>query len=432
MIATSPDGQWAAVKRGREVMLLAGGAGPAAAGPATADRTTVRIDLPTDDADLVMVGSPSVLAVVTRGPAAGGEPCHRIALYQPPHPDAVAGHDLDGAMRIAGLTGSRLVLVSRDGKAVTIVRIAGRALATQAIDPGSPVEFAVGLERNQVLFSLLRKLETWDAVSGRPLLRMQLPLPPPPRTVGPAHGFLWLTRPGGDDILVYRMSDGRPFRHVLGVPIDDVIYHPASPLLILVTARGLVRLHCYAHSLTRIDAPWQPGMELGQLVAGEDISLLGMAEHDAEPWRVPIGGTGAPAITIDAPEAAGEPVITAADKLRAMRERSLQETLDRADRADSPAPPERAERPERPRLQRAGGLRISLADRTDPVSYLDRPNRSDLFHPLSRDDRPDRSDLSSRDDRPERNERAERGDGIDPPDRGDRAAAVRSLALSAT
>ena len=265
MIATSPDGQWAAVKRGREVMLLAGGAGPAA-----------RIELPTDDADLAMVGPPSVLAVVTRPPA-GGEPGPHIALYQPPSPDAVARHELDAAMRIAALTGSRLVLVSLDGKAVTIVRIAGRALATLALDPGSPVEFAVGLERNQVLFSLLRKLETWDAVSGRPLLRMQLPLPPPPRTVGPAHGFLWVTRPGGDEILVCRLSDGRPFRHALGVPIDDVIYHPASPLLILVTARGLVRLHCYAHSLTRIEAPWQPGMALGQLVVGEDISLLGIA-----------------------------------------------------------------------------------------------------------------------------------------------------------
>src|SRR5207302_5985118 len=69
MIATSPDGQWAAVKRGREVMLLAGGAGPAAAGPAAAGPAVAgpaaagpimaRIDLPTDDADLVLVGSPS-------------------------------------------------------------------------------------------------------------------------------------------------------------------------------------------------------------------------------------------------------------------------------------------------------------------------------------------------------------------------------------
>ncbi|HEX3477550.1 MAG TPA: hypothetical protein VHT91_21155 [Kofleriaceae bacterium] len=437
MIATSPDGQWAAVKRGREVMLFAGGAGPAAAGP-----TTVRIDLPTDDADLVMVGSPSVLAVVTRAPAIGGEPGHHVALYQPPSADVAVRHELDAAMRIAGLTGSRLVLVSLDRKAVTIVRIAGRALATQALDPGSPVEFAVGLERNQVLFSLLRKLETWDAVSCRPLLRKQLPLPPPPRTVGPAHGFLWATRPGGDEILVVRMSDGRPFRHALGVPIDDVIYHPASPLLILVTARGLVRLHCYAHSMTLIEAPWRPGMMLGQLVVGEDISLLGIAGDDDEPWRVPIGGSGAPVIALDAPEAAGEPVVTAADKLRAMRERSVQEALGRGDPAERPERPEPVDRPDsadRPergaRLERPRGLRLSLADRTDPVIRPDRADPAALFgrrdradpsdlvghrdrpdpgDPLGRPDRPDRSDPLSSGDRPDRS------DPLGRPDRPDR------------
>lgn len=353
MIATSPDGQWAAIKRGREVVLLAGGAGPA----------TSRIGLPTDDADLVIVGPPSVLAVVTRGVDDGGEPCNRVVLYQPPYLDAVARHDLDAAMRIAGITGPRLVLVSLDGKAVAIVRVAGRALAAQAIDPGSPVEFAIGLERNQVLFGLLRKLEAWDAVSGRPLLRMQLPLPPPPRTVGPAHGFLWVTRPGGSDILVCRLSDGRPFLHQIGVPIDQVIYHPASPLLILVTARGLVRLHCFAHSLTVIDAPWQPGTELAQLVVGEDISLLGMAEHDDEPWRVPIGGAGAPAITLEAAEPPGEPVVSAADKLRAMRERTGHEPADRGERG-------------------APGLRADRADRAEPGDRdRDRPERGERGDP---------------------------------------------------
>ncbi|HMG19960.1 MAG TPA: hypothetical protein VK607_01540, partial [Kofleriaceae bacterium] len=199
MITTSPDGQWAAVKRGREVVLLAGGAGPA----------TSRVELPTEEADLVLVGPPSVLAVVTRGAAVDGTPCNRVVLYQPPYLDAVAGHELDAPMRIAGLTGSRIVLVSLDAKSVIIVRVAGRALAIQSVDPGSPVEFAVGIERNQVLFGLLRKLESWDAVSGRPLLRMQLPLLPPPRVVGPAYGFLWVTRPGTDDIVVCRLSDGR-------------------------------------------------------------------------------------------------------------------------------------------------------------------------------------------------------------------------------
>ena len=316
MIVTSPDGQWAAVRRGREVSLLASGAGPA----------TARIELPTEDVDLVIVGPPSILAIVMRGGADGGG--HRMVLYQPPYGDPVAQLELEAPMRIAAVTGPRIVLVSRDAKAVTIVRIAGRALSSQALDPGSPVEFAVGLERNQVLFGLLRKLEAWDAVSGRPLLRRQLQLPPPPRTIGPAHGHLWATRPGSDDILVCRMSDGRPFRHHIGAPIDDVICHPASPLVIVVTARGLVRLHCFAHSLTVIDAPWQPGVPLAQLVVGEDISLLGMAEHDDEPWRVPIGGAGAPAITLDRSDAPNEPLSTAADKLRAMRERTGPEAID--------------------------------------------------------------------------------------------------------
>jgi hypothetical protein len=60
MTATSPDGQWAAVKRGR-VMLLAGGAG----------EPTAWIELPADDAGRLMVGPPSVLVVVTRGAARG-------------------------------------------------------------------------------------------------------------------------------------------------------------------------------------------------------------------------------------------------------------------------------------------------------------------------------------------------------------------------
>lgn len=317
MITTSPDGQWAAIRRGREVSLLANGAGPA----------TARIELDTEDADLIIVGPPSVLVIVTRA-AADGAGTNRLVLYQPPYLDAVAQLDLEVAMRISAVTGPRIALVSLDGKAVTIVRVAGRALSAQALDTGSPVEFAVGLERNQVLFGLLRKLEAWDAVSGRPLLRMQLQLPPPPRTVGPAHGHVWAMRPGSEDIMVCRMSDGRPFRHHIGAPIDEVVCHPASPLLIVVTERGLVRLHCFAHSLTVIDAPWQPGVPLAQLVIGEDISLLGAPDGADEPWRVPIGGAGAPAITLESADAPSEPPLTAAGKLRAMRERALPDLID--------------------------------------------------------------------------------------------------------
>lgn len=274
MLATSLDGQWAIVRRGRDVTLLAKAAAPALG----------RITLEEDDVDLAFVGPPSVLVAVSRG-ASGS----KIVLYQPPHLEAVARLDLDQPMKLASTSGPRVVLVSPDGKTVKLVRVAARALAWTTIDPGGTVEFSVGLERNQILFGLPKKLEVWDAVAARPLLRLQLQLPPPPRTVGTAQGHLWVTRPGSDEVFVYRLSDGRPFQHYAGSPIEHVVSHPTSPLIVLITARGLVRLHCFAHSLTSVDSPWTPGMPLAQLAAGDDVSLIGLGDADVEPWRVPIG-----------------------------------------------------------------------------------------------------------------------------------------------
>lgn len=305
-IATSLDGQWATIRRERQLVVLANGTAPIVG----------QLELESDDTDVAMVGPPTAVAVISRA-----EP--KVTLYQPPYLDAVARHDLEEPMRLAAVTGQRLALLSDDKKRVMIVRGAGRALSAAPIDPGGAVEFAVGLERNQLLLGLARKLEVWDAVSCRPLLRLQLQLPPPPRTVGAAHGHLWVTRPGSDEVFVYRLSDGRPFRHYVGSPVEDVICHPASPLVVLVTPRGLVRLHCFAHSLTVVDSPFTPDMPLAQLVVGEDISLLGLAEGSDEPWRVPIAGTGAPVPSGEATESLEAPALTtAADKLRAMRERA--------------------------------------------------------------------------------------------------------------
>lgn len=319
MIATSADGQWAAIRRGREVSVLASGAG-APVGV---------LELDGDDADLALVGPPDVLVVVARD---GGP---RATLHQPPYLDAVARLDLDEPMRLAATTGPRFALVSAGGKQVTFVRVAGRALSSQVIDAGSPAEFVVGLERNQFLLGLLRKLEVWDAVSGRPLLRLQLQLPPLPRTVGAAQGHLWATRPGTDEVYVYRLSDGRPFQHHAGSPVEAVICHPASPLLVLVTKAGLVRLHCFAHSLAPLDAPWAPGTELAQLVTGDDIALLGLPAEAAEPWRAPIAGAGAPAFGADASDAAGAAALPAASTPPPASEASpsVQPSVSRGDRS---------------------------------------------------------------------------------------------------
>jgi hypothetical protein len=302
-LVTSPDGQWAAARRGRTVTLLAAGAAPPVG----------QFELDGDDVELAFVGPPNVLIAVTRDTGT------KVVLHQPPYLEAVARHDVDGPARIAAITGPRIALVSNDGKQVTILRAAARALATHTLDVGSPVEFAVGIDKNQIVFGLMRKLEVWDAVSGRPMLRLQLQLPPPPRIVGAATGHIWATRPNSDELYVYRLSDGRPFRHYAGAPIEDVICHPASPLLVLVTPRGLVRMHCFAQSLSYIeDAPWAPGdpVALAQLVVGDDISLLGLGDA-AEPWRVAISGAGAPALP-SPPEPATETVGTAADRRHTM------------------------------------------------------------------------------------------------------------------
>jgi hypothetical protein len=110
---------------------------------------------------------------------------------------------------------------------------------------------------------------------------------------------MWAMRQGGDEIFVYRLSDGRPFRHYAGSPIRDVISNPGSPVLVLVTERGLVRLHCFAHSLLLIDnAPEERGA-LAQLAIGEDITLLGYVGGGTPPWQLPLT-SGAPAqVTMD-------------------------------------------------------------------------------------------------------------------------------------
>ncbi|MGN6109445.1 MAG: hypothetical protein ACTHU0_30335 [Kofleriaceae bacterium] len=275
MIVTSADGQWVAIRRGREIALLARGEGAPVA----------RIQLESDDADLTFAGPPHALAVVARDRAT------RVVLYPPPTFEAAAGIELDARLHLATTTGPRLALLSRDGKLLRVIRTAGRALGVQPIEVDSAVELAVGLGRNQLLLGLYKRLEMWDAVSGRSLQRSSLPLPPPPRTVGFAKGHLWATRSGTDEVLVYRLSDGRPFVHQAGSPVERVISHPASPSIVLVTRTGLVRLNCFAHGLSPIATAglaWTLATPLALLPAGDEIYLIGIGFGAETPWRVSI------------------------------------------------------------------------------------------------------------------------------------------------
>jgi hypothetical protein len=278
------DGQWAIRRKGREVSLYA--LGGALAAPKK------KLTLPDENDALVWVGPPHVLARVSNAHAPVPT---RVELIGPDlTPNAKL--DLDSKFSLAGVSGARLALVGPDPQdaltKVVIVRTAGTGLAAQPLDVnGVPVEHVVGVP-DHFLF-VLRKdaIHLYDAVSSRSVARPQLPLPPAPRTIGSAHGHVWCTHASTSDIYVYRLSDGRPFRHLVGAAIEQVISHPSSPVIVIITPRGPVRLHCQAHSLTLIDCPWAPGTDYA-LVPGatpDDASLVGLAPDNDVPWRVSVG-----------------------------------------------------------------------------------------------------------------------------------------------
>jgi len=292
-IATSPDGQWVVVRQGAVVRLftLAG----EAAGVAT---------LASSDADLAIVGPPTTVVVIERtgtGEGGLGGETAAIALAVPGLGET-ARIVVDGAHDLAATTGPRLALIARGTRALGVLRAVGRAFMSQLLDAGGPVELAAGLDRNQLLLVLAKRLEVWDAVSGRPLLRPTFTLPPAPRRIGAAVGHAWCFQPGGTELVLYRLSDGRPFAHRLGSPIVSVASHPASPYLVAETAGGLFRVQAFAHSTDRITAP--PGEAFG--IAGAstavtavaptgasaaDLKLVGAAAT-GDPWWQPVVSDG--------------------------------------------------------------------------------------------------------------------------------------------
>jgi hypothetical protein len=302
-LATSHDGQWAVARQDRALALLPGAGGAPVA----------RVELGSADADIAFVGPPTALIVVSRDPNARG-----ITLYTAPQLEAAARLDLDTDAKLLAVSAARVAVGTTDGKHVAIVRSAGRALATHKVEIAGPLEFVVGLERNQMLFGLAKKLEVWDATAGRPLLRAQFQLPPAPRVLGAAAGHLWAMSTGSDEILLYRLSDGRPFRHDAGAAITCVVCHPASPIVVLVTPKGLLRLHAYAHSLTPIEGVPKLPAAFALHAVGDDISLVGFTGFDRDPWRIPINGAGAAQITSAAVAGASAPV-PAADSAGAPR-----------------------------------------------------------------------------------------------------------------
>lgn len=198
------------------------------------------------------------------------------------------------------VTGQRMALLAESGLKIAIVRVATRALAVIEFEVGAPAEFVVALDKQQILVGSGKKLEAIDALTGRPMMRVNVTLPPAPRQVGSAQGHLWIARPGSDSLLVVRLSDGRVFPHVIGAEPQHVYADLHSPYVVIATERGLVRLQCFSHTLTALGTP--PADVWALQPNGNDTVLLGMSTVDTTPWRAGLGSN--QAVVVAAPTSA--------------------------------------------------------------------------------------------------------------------------------
>ena len=267
-LAASPDGAWIARKAGARLSLH-----PAAR---LADAATVELD--TDDFDLTFAGPPDQLVAVVRGPIAT-----QVLLYNPPDLEIAARGELDGRAELQGVSGPRLALIAGEHRKLALVRCAPRALVVQPTDSEPMIENVVGLEDNKLLVCWAKKLEQWDAVLRRAMLRLNLPLPPAPRLLGAAKGAFWSAHVGGDSVYAYRASDGRAFEHRIGGAVVSVASHLHSPTLVVATAHDLVRIHIFAHTTVSMGNRGAAALAQAVTPAGE-ATIYGCDDGDAL-WR---------------------------------------------------------------------------------------------------------------------------------------------------
>lgn len=298
-IATSPDGQWIGVRQGAELRLYT--ATGAESGAAT---------LSTADADIAIVGPPVTMIVVERPE---GETA--LAALAVPGLGETARVTVDGAQQLVATTGPRLALLTRGSHRLAVLRTSGRAFMSQACDPGGPVELIAGLDRNQLLLVLHKRLEILDAVSCRPVLRPAFALPPAPRAIGACAGHVWCHQIGGRELVLFRLSDGRPFAHRLGSPIIAVAAHPATAYVVAITESGPMRIQAFAHTIDRFTVPPAEAYALaGGMTSstgpsgapGSELRLVGAAA-EGPPWIVPLLDPGATETAAGADEPAAAP-----------------------------------------------------------------------------------------------------------------------------
>ncbi|MCE9575168.1 MAG: hypothetical protein K8W52_18595, partial [Deltaproteobacteria bacterium] len=277
-IAASPAADYLAVRRGDLLTLVA----------AETLEVVAETRLGGDDADLAFAGAPAQLLVLLR--PAGRTP--ELRLYNPPSLEAVAGVEIPAPARMVAITGPRAGIISGAPANLVVARCAPRAVTAQPADVGGQLDLVIGLDRNQLLLATPRRLEIWDAMSRRAMLRLNLTLPPAPRIGGAAEGHVWVAQPGGKSVIIYRLSDGRTYEQPIGGALRWGVSDPGAAQAVFGTSNGAVRVNVLTRSAMTLELP---ATAAAALAAPKSGAMLFGVSDDGVAWRLPLTKDAAPA-----------------------------------------------------------------------------------------------------------------------------------------
>jgi hypothetical protein len=167
-----------------------------------------------------------------------------LVAYDVPSLVEVARCAVPGGSAVRAVVGERLVL-DTGGVEVVVARMLGKKIDLSTFTMSHPAQHFLGLEENHVMIVSAQKTEVIDAVSKRVVSKAQLPLPPMPREVGATHQlrYVWTFKPGRAEIIVVRLSDGRPFQQIMDAPIQGVLASVTGPWVVVSTEAGARRMH---------------------------------------------------------------------------------------------------------------------------------------------------------------------------------------------
>jgi hypothetical protein len=167
----------------------------------------------------------------------------------------VARSAVPGGSAVRAVVGERVVL-DAGGVEVVVARMLGKKIDLSTYTMTHPAQHFLALEENQLMIVSAQKTEIIDAVSKRVMSKAQLPLPPMPREVGTTHQlrYVWTYKPGRPEIIVVRLSDGRPFQQIMDAPINGVLASLTGPWVVVSTDAGARRMHVQTLAVHALEA----------------------------------------------------------------------------------------------------------------------------------------------------------------------------------